>query len=431
MMKCLPLNKQRFLWIAFFSLILILSCSDDNVFVSDDLPEELILIDSLTVNAYTVREDSVNSKNFSKNLLGSYYDPVFGRTEAAIITQIALNDSISYDFGNNPQADSFYIDLKFDESFYLYGQSNQTQEFKVYKLAQNLNTENQYYSNFEVVHESEAIGTWLGIVNADDKFLRIYLDNDLANEILNADSSVFFNNSNFFNFFKGIYIKPVDDWVTPLSGSIFRFDLLDSLSQMVIHYDQGKKINFLINSNCIRIASYDHNYLNTPVNQQLKTTALYDQVYIQPMGGVKVNIKIPYIKELAKKGSYVVHQAKIVLPYKTDINEETFFLPSGRIILTGNDDMNRNMEIRDMFEYDPNYGGYLNTSDKQYSFLINRYINSLLRAYEADPDFVDHGLNIIVPSDNPVQANRVVLNVNDNETATIKIYLKLSGISKE
>src|SRR5947207_1624171 len=89
-------------------IIILASCNDPDVIGLDVQPQSdlinLKFSDTTSVTAYTVREDSLRCDETTLQLLGSYMDSVFGRTDAAIYAQVTppqaavnLGDSLGLD----------------------------------------------------------------------------------------------------------------------------------------------------------------------------------------------------------------------------------------------------------------------------------------------------------------------------------------------
>lgn len=67
---------------------------------------------SLPIIAYNKKLDSLQVNNLSSNLLGVFNDPVFGKTTASIITQVAPS-GYGPDFGTNPAVDSVVLSIPY------------------------------------------------------------------------------------------------------------------------------------------------------------------------------------------------------------------------------------------------------------------------------------------------------------------------------
>ena len=100
---------------SFFKLTLFLlsigtlfnSCKESDTLGGNLLPpgdQSLFKTSSkFNLTTFTVKEDSIKSDDLSLSLLGSYVDPVFGKSTASLITQF-VSSTNQLDFGSNPIA---------------------------------------------------------------------------------------------------------------------------------------------------------------------------------------------------------------------------------------------------------------------------------------------------------------------------------------
>ena len=56
----------------------------------------VVYIDTCTLVAYTVKDDSIRTDNTVYNLLGSNNDPVFGKNTASFYSQVLLSQIILF-----------------------------------------------------------------------------------------------------------------------------------------------------------------------------------------------------------------------------------------------------------------------------------------------------------------------------------------------
>ena len=121
---------------AFLFLLFASSCKRNTVGGLEIQPSDQILgvvsSDTFTIVPYTVLEDSLQTDEAQSNLLGSYYDPVFGYTEASIVAQPRLS-SDNVDFGSGTlTCDSIVLALQFEAT---YGNLD-AQSFTVYEVSE-------------------------------------------------------------------------------------------------------------------------------------------------------------------------------------------------------------------------------------------------------------------------------------------------------
>ena len=135
----------------FLSLILVFSCKkkdDDSVLGLDVQPENdlvgLTITDTASVFMFTQKVEDVKSYNDQYKYLGSNQDPIFGRTNTSIFTNISLPNSVSnIAFGDDAVLDSAELILTFTQSFV--GDSTTPLLYQVHQLTQSPDRSKSYY----------------------------------------------------------------------------------------------------------------------------------------------------------------------------------------------------------------------------------------------------------------------------------------------
>ncbi len=404
--------------ILFFSLVfLFISCNKEPDKIGlkirpDDDQVNIQYTDETKVMAYSVLEDSVRTDETQYSLLGSYLDPVFGKTTACIYTQVRLSEN-GYEFGSNPVLDSLVLTM--DYSGY-YGDTNTLQVFRIFELSEEFYKDSVYYSNDNIPNQGIELGNISFYPRPNKKItigeeemvphLRIRLYDDFGDKILTAPESTFVDNDSFLEFLKGFYImaEPVTT-----EGAILYFDLMSELSQMVIYYSNDEQdslsFEFIINEKCARFINYNH-YDYENADPEFKAQVLNDdttlgenRLYLQAMGGVKTKIFFPDIKELNANGRVAVNEAKLVINGYEEITD--YKAPDRLVLIQITEDGSTKIIID---QYENYFGGSYDSTANQYIFRITRYIQSLLQ--EGNEDY---GLYLMIIRASLV-ANRFVFN---------------------
>ncbi len=416
-MKIIDVTFRLVLFLTLGSVIIFHSCKEEADEVGIGLrPDEdvvnVLYYDTTSIQAYSILEDSIKTDETQINLLGSYYDPVFGKTAATMYTHVRLSEN-GYDFGDSPVLDSIVLALDY---YAYYGDTNSTLQIKVFQLAESMYVDSVYYSHRSIAHDGTELANYsfdprptTPVVVGEDTVpaqLRIRLSEDFGNMILNAPASAMLDNENWLEFFKGFALVPEEPAST---GSILSFDLMSAASNMTIYYSNSEqdslKFGFIINDNCARFMNYNH-YDYQDANPDFKdqvlngNTSLGDeQLYLQAMAGVKVLIKFPYIKKLVANGRVAVNEAKFVI---NDVMPSEEFPSPNRLVVVGINEEGKNVILPDQFQF--YYGGYYDTTNSQVVFRITRYIQSLL-----EEDTEDYGLHLLVASASLVPNRQVVI----------------------
>jgi hypothetical protein len=391
------------------------------------------------LTAYTKKEDSIRSDETVYNLLGTNDDPVFGKNTASFYTQLRLSAD-NPTFGDTPVVDSVVLSLAYKK---LYGDSFALQTVKVYEIARDIYKDSLYYSNREILTMGTVLGSKTFVPEPNDSVaiysdtvaphLRINLNKQWAKQkFLDAQgSSNLLNNTNFLNYFKGIYVASTGASGT---GAIMGFDLLNSLSRITLYYHNNTqdslKYNFVINENCARINHFSHSkyyyadpYLRSEISGGADTVKGDSILYIQSMAGLKVRIEFPTLKDLVKYGKIAVNKADLIVSLDDNDYTVSSYAPPPQLVLIEELD-GKIRFLLDQYEGMTFYGGAYNSSKKEYKFNIARHIQQII-----DGAKDNLGLSLIVwTADRPNSANRVVLKGPKRKTGNLRLeitYTKL------
>ena len=359
------------------------------------------VIDTITIKAYTVREDSLSTDERSLALLGSYTDPIFGYTEASFLTQIRLNSS-NVSFGNNPVADSIVIYLDYQS---YYGDTTTPQTIEIYELEKSIYLDSTYYSNLKInnyIPNNKLIGILTYIPRPNDTCLAIKLSDQFAQKIVSATTQDLLNNDNFLNFFKGFYFK-----VQPVhsNGAIVYFNLLSKRSKVTLYYknDNGNnKYDFVFNQNCARVNLFNHDYSVSQINSINDTTASDSILYIQAMAGLNIKIFFPFIKNFSNKDLLSFVKVELIIPVEVD-NYSYIYKAPVKLLLSALNSDGKYEFLPDYYVNSDYFGGKANSSYTEYRFNISRYLQQI-----AFTGRKDYGI-VLFAHENRVTANRVAI----------------------
>lgn len=438
------------------STLLLFSCKkkDDQVGV-DFLPKgnnySSVLVDTLDVVAYTIREDSIKIDSLSSNLLGAINDPRFGTSKASLYAQILLRE-INVDFGTNPTIDSVILSLARTTSVSGYGSYNTSQDFTIYRMAEIIEKEKSYYSNYQPMIGSQ-IGTWTtnlrsadtawyyedGSLKYQTNTFRIPLDNSLGDDFIT--NGEFGSNEVFLNFLNGIAIVPETSGLNADEGSIVSIDKYSDNSKLIIYYSGGLRKEFDINSESQNISTYEISDRNPDITAQLNNPGThYNRIYLQAMAGTKLKLDIPGLLDLVADGEEIaINEASLTFKLEDGSNTTDYPAPSRLLLLQPSDVDSSNAFILDLVDVlvppssswvgHTNYGGNFDEATNSYTFHFNRHLHSLLSNYLNSGEDANRGFYLIVPSDNPITPSRAVLDTdNSGQVKNLKlkiIYTKL------
>ncbi|MFP5471827.1 MAG: DUF4270 domain-containing protein [Bacteroidia bacterium] len=400
----------------------------------DDELLGLSLIDTSTLAIKIVKSDSLRTDEVSSTvLLGSYVDPVFGKSNAELFTQIKTGGKVDFTFNGVPSSatvDSFYLQLPLVN---YYGTLD-AQTFEVYRLSEDIVKDNDYYSSqtlnntsinyvkagFEIIAPNPTDSVTIG-GEKKSPMIRIKLDESLANDIINAGSTALSGDDAFVSWFKGLHIKVNNSTQASGEGAIVGIDIHSTEAKLVLNYTDAsdtnvpkKQFDFKLGSNIAYFNHFTHDYTGTSVEALLNNPSLGDnEFYIQSMAGVNTEIDFPHLKNLAGVKNIVINKAILELPINNS-SSTNYANPSSTFIFGFSND-GETVFLPDQFL--GSIGGTLGT-DATYKFNITSFVNKIISG-----EWTTSKLRV-GPVGGSVTANRAVLYGVSSSSAkpVLKLY---------
>jgi len=381
--------KGSIVFLFFCGSFFLMSCEKPGITPGGDLlpdPDALSAFqtDTFAIVVQTMLEDSVKTDELSLAVLGRIEDNELGSTECQIYTQFKLS-ALDPGFPAQMEIDSVVLALSYNTTYY--GSPNR-QQLAVYQLTEDLNLDSGYYANSTVDYSPlnwvapgfdylEIDPSKDAVVAGDTTFpqLRIRLKNELGEWLTQpTDASVLSSQDNFQNYFKGICIT-----AKARMDAVMRYDLVDPGTKLTVYYrdlsgttPDTLLYDFVIGSDCARFNRFKHNYSGTPLAQiAVQPLDGAKQFYLQSGGGLKAKLDFPTIQDLSK-GNKVIAQAELQIPVDLDSR----YTPFDQLFLRYIDENGQIKILPD--EAAQSIGGFLNTTRQKYSFIITRYIQSIL-----------------------------------------------------
>ncbi|GHC46804.1 DUF4270 family protein [Ulvibacter litoralis] len=286
-------------------LLTIIACSNDGTseIGNDWIDSEttFLSIDTLTVRAATLKFDSMVVSG-ERLLIGSYADPVFGRTNSESYFQL---ESPGYDIDNEAIFDSIALILKYDN--YYYNDTISRQKFDVFEVVDNIkpSSDDYFYNTTTFNYNTSRIGT--KIFDARPKgadSLHISIDAAFGNELFSKiqDNDIT-NIDEFLNEYRGLLVQP--DTINNTAVLGFSND-----SYLRIYYtiedEEGNleetwdfPISSTNSSNHIS-SSHEGTVLESLTDQEmiLPSSETSNTAFMQSGVGVLTRIEFPYVKSL-------------------------------------------------------------------------------------------------------------------------------------
>jgi hypothetical protein len=354
-------NVPAILVSLFLLAISFIGCTDFTTIGADLLDEDrlgLDFVDTITIQASSIPQDSIitysgasSASQLSRHLFGDYTDPVFGRVQASVYSQIMLGLDRTGFFPvirrpnfKDAVLDSIVLVLTLDTSL-SYGIPTAPFGIDVLRVTQPIDATKDYYSNIDFSTQASPIGSatfsprpdTLRVLDYRNFFvdtlafrhIRIPLDQALGNELIQLDTANYQSDSLFSRILNGIYLKPSGQ-----TDGLVALNLLATLSNLsanlasgiYVYYSDGngqpQQYQFEMNNFAARVSSFRHNYQGAPAASRFNSTTVGDTILLlQGLAGVDVKIELPHIQEL--RGA-IVNYATIEIPLAAFVADDTF-----------------------------------------------------------------------------------------------------------
>jgi len=369
---------------------------------------------SISTSVYTDTKIRVDRPKY--NLLGSFNDPVFGRTDASFVAQFRL--PFYRAFLPTAAIDSAVLIMTYKT---IYGDTVSSQNLQVYELASSLNYEAKYLSSFNVgnLAATEPIGTGNFIpkfrtdstkVDTTTQVIRVRLKNSFGSSLIGIDSLNLASSDLFLKVFKGLYIRS-----TPISrkGTLVSIinapmaNTTESNPRIFLYYHDAKSDTLSygceITANSANVASYVHDYSNakfyTNLNKENNTDSL---IYIQPTGGIKSKILVPSLSTWKDSANYAINKATLTFHADTIMSDSRRYEMPKRLYLTL-DSLGTEIFPADTKLSSSYYGGFYDATTATYSFNVTQHLQQIITGKKQNYAFY------LVQSERNFSAKRVVL----------------------
>jgi hypothetical protein len=445
---CRTLNRTfnlLFLVVLIVSACVISSCRQQNEIGLNTQPGtdqlKTLFCDTSTVRSYVIPDDSLQTNENFLIMIGSYVDPVFGKTAASLYAQLSLQNEAELDLSGGQGFGVVNYGLVLDSAVMCleytttatdgrkyYGNLD-PQTFNVYALAPGVAMvpDSPYYagrtfptgillgsktfvpspdSNTTLGSASYHINNFPPYTLVYPPHVRIKLNTKwVQDNIISQNNGVNLSTSTLFhNYFPGVYITADNSHPAQGNGkgAIFYFDPHGGNTGLTLYYRRNQGAGqvvgigdtliytFPINGNSAYFNHYNHNnYSQTPIASSLNTNSVQylvtqnpalDQktIYLQSMGGVRTLITLPYLMNWKSNGMIAVNQAQFI--FHVDASTVTpAYNANPNIYLVAVDSSYRTYYFP--IDYSDNnslYGGGYNSITSEYTFNITRHIQQLL-----------------------------------------------------
>lgn len=407
-------SKISFKALLFSALALLsLSCSKSTETIGNGLLSENDLIgvyftDTLQIVCHSEIVPEMNTKGLGTVLFGSLVDPVMGRTDANIFTQLHLS-STNQNFGSEVVVDSIVLQLGLTG---YYGDTTTLQTVHVYELDEKMSIDSNYRQFDDLAVKSidlangyqfrphpktnqtilqSVIGGTTYTDTVTQPIIRIPLDNSFGQYLATLDPAAYETPDAFKEACYGLKISC--ESVTADGAICYLTPTTNNLTQLQIYYRESPsstkpmRYYFYITSEDAYFDQYLHDYTlgsSEFIQQVVDSNALLgqDQLYLQSMGGVRAVLTFPNLTQwnntLEPKTHIVINEAKLIFPASETLDDDSDLTPPTTLALLNIVDANQTSLLQDYYEGSSYYGGNYSSSDQSVTFRIGEHLQRVL-----------------------------------------------------
>lgn len=450
--------KGSFFMLSLF-ILLFSGCENDPASLGIDVlpPSDVIFaaIDSQRIVSVTMSPEEILSDGYSKNaraFLGRYYDPKMGMTKADFIAELNIAtpvDSFDAD-GINYYPDSAVLNLYYHNNGW-YGNKFSKLDIKVYELTERLDTDLPYLSNYSI--DGKYKPEWIGekiitpYAGKNDSVWTVHKSDTISIKLSEEFTQRLFELRNisaenkeerdkFKDIINGIYVTINDELDDNTSGALLNIDILNSLSNVTLHYK--KEIFDMTSEQVVGIRSlnyrfpisrsgrvfnrFEHN-LSEDVEIEGKES---ERLFIQGLAGTYVKLDLSDVYKQWKDSARIALENNVNLEisgvdftfYVDSIRsnfEKTLYMPvETRLnILSKNED--GKFTEPSYKDGDVEYGAFYSAGIAEYNALKNNFQFSMKKdyfTYIINNDIEEEAFYLKLPS-TPFNYKRMVLFNND------------------
>jgi len=375
------------------------SCSEDTstYAVGDDWINsntKVIFLDTLSVTSSSFQFDSIPVSATNRLLIGAYRDVEFGLVKSKVFTQLS---NLVYSLDSEATYDSIAVILKYDG--YVYNDTLQQQQFRVYEVLEEIKPEEDYYYNTTSFKSADNdIGTKTFTPHpVQEDSLHIRLNDGFGQELFNQIQKKKISNSNeFLQEYRGLLIE-ADDSNTAILG-------FSSESLVRIYYTIGDEtddiketldLGFSITNSFHNITSnFSNTWFEAIENQMtyLPSTTTGNQTYIQAGAGIATRIDLPHLESLNNiNGTGTIMEANLKVSLKKSLSKK---------VLTTRDSLQfyiinqRSEIISELFNYDGiTPMGFITQKEDEFNIItytvpLKYYLDTKAADYDGDNWFL-------------------------------------------
>lgn len=353
-------------------------------------------LDTFQMYAATVREDSVRADRIPVVPFGSFFDPYFGITTGSMYVNFNLSNTFPSGMPAITQVDSVILRVRYGSPTHFgdIGKYKGPIKITAYRLMDKLTVYPDtgsvgYWSSRSFNIGSTPVGSGLVIANPYDSVkvdgvneaahLRLKLDNSFGMTVLTENPMGFASTTAFDDYFRGLYLR-----VAPAAnfgdGGFAYLSPATAGSRLTFYYNGGQKLDVRVNvDKSVWVGHYEHNYsVAVPPFQNLTTASGEQNMLVQPLGGSRIKLYLPYIKNFNADKSLGINKAELVFPVDPALLGN--YPPSEQLLLARYDaSAGKLYRLADDIQTSGANGGTYDANRKEYKFTVTLHLQSVLK----------------------------------------------------
>jgi hypothetical protein len=390
------------------SLFIFGSCTNPTGIGLEVKPEDQInalFTDTVTLRAFTVQEDSVQSGNFNQTLFGLFRDPLFGTTNVGLAMEFSMAANFA-PINNDAIIDSVILVLPYGNQYYGDTTLASTFALQVHPLEEPY--EYSTYSTKKWKVKPEVIGTRtmtryaykstdsLTVNRYQDgkdttvkvgPQLRIALDKAYFKDLFSSshDSAKFATAAAFREHVKGLYMS-VNASASNGMGGLVTFMNQTNVSGIEMVYTKPKQggelegerdtvrhffeispVTYNASQSYVlgAASSVENTYKQEVLDAMDTPLGGKESIYLHAPTGLRGRIVFPYLDYLKGK-RLTINKAELVLYVDKDQMAGAYDVPAQRLTLYRQDIAGQRQNIPDGAAVNPNTGAYLDPRSLDY-----------------------------------------------------------------
>lgn len=352
-------------------------------------------------DAYSLRDDSLQTSNYSYGIIGEYTDAVFGSVRSVLYSQIGLASGMSSINFDEVNIDSVVLTLVPDGLFPA-TEGSYDLHFRVRQLALPINADSIYYSFDSIAVDAAA--TFFDetvTVGAHDTVVRLRLAAGI-NAVLaqNGDRDAFLETA------KGLCVEIVGD----ADRAMLSINFATTATGLTAYYHYGTDTvqnyyTFLFGGGVGHFTHFTHDYSGTLFDGKDSLDGS-QQLYLEPLAGYNARLSFDAAVRAFHRDHplAVIHHAELLLPLAATAPTDH---PGQLVALatTDNGTLALIPDYTDAYTYQ-GFDGTYNDGRNLYRIRITQHLQRLMR------DGEDRGINVLLDARRS-SAQRTILTGKD------------------